>query len=253
MGDDEEATREFVWEALEAGPAGEPAGETGKFVKRAGRARVTYPNGDTYEGGLDEEGRKDGSGVYTWSTAEGANPWVPGEDEGGWPEGRPVRYEGGWSAGQKSGEGQIWYPSGDRYHGQWADDKKNGDGTYFYANGDIYSGQWANDVKSGKGAYVFKSDGSQLVGEFKDGSIATGKWVFRDGSVFVGRFRNNKPLGKGVFYFPSGNQQEGEWFEVGDEEDEEAPKTSVWKGGAVTVSAASASDVTRAPLPPAVS
>lgn len=243
----------FTWEALEAGPGGEPAGETAKFVKRAGRARATYANGDIFEGSFDEEGRKTGHGTYTWSTAPGANPWGPQDEEETWPEGRPVRYEGGWLNGQKSGEGQIWYPNGDRYHGQWAEDKKHGDGTYFYANGDIYSGSWANDVKAGKGAYVYKRDGSQLVGEFKDGSLSTGKWVFKDGSVFVGRFKDNQPLGKGVFYFPSGNQQEGEWLHVGDEEDEEAPKQCVWRGGAVTPSATTASDVTRAPLPPAVS
>lgn len=167
-------------------------------------------------------------------------------------EGKPVRYEGEWSEGNKSGIGQIWYPNGDRYHGNWADDKKNGDGTYFYANGDIYSGNWVDDVKSGTGAYVFGGDGSQLVGEFKAGSITTGKWVFKDGSVFVGRFNNNKPSGKGVFYFPSGNQQEGVWVEEGDEEDEDAPKKISWNGGAVTPGT-NAADVIRAPLPAAAS
>merc|ERR1719478_656088 len=68
---------------------------------------------------------------------------------------------------------------------------------------------------------------------------------------YVGQFRNNKPIGKGVFYFPNGNQQEGEYVEVGDEEDEEAPKTLVWRGGAVVPATTSAKDLTRAPLPPA--
>ncbi len=78
------------------------------------RARVTYPNGDTYEGSFNEDRLKDGPGVYTWSLEEGANPWLP---EGGLPEGRVVKYEGSWSNGLRSGIGKIFYPNGDRYHG----------------------------------------------------------------------------------------------------------------------------------------
>lgn len=90
----------------------------------------------------------------------------------------------------------------------------------------------------------------QLVGEWENGSIATGKWVFEDGTSFHGQFKNNKPIGKGVFFFPSGNQQEGEYVEEGDDEDEEVPKKLVWRGGAVVASKVSAKDLVRAPLPP---
>jgi hypothetical protein len=123
------------------------------------RARVTYPNGDTFEGSFNDAKVKDGPGVYTWSLEEGANPWLP---EGGLPEGRVVKYEGSWSNGKRSGIGKMFYPNGDRYHGTlrtcgfvfsigvtvpcvygdasglWANNKPNGEGTYFYANGDLY-------------------------------------------------------------------------------------------------------------------
>ena len=46
------------------------------------RAKVTYPNGDTFEGAFNDNKKKHGRGIYTWSTASGANPWVP---EGGYP------------------------------------------------------------------------------------------------------------------------------------------------------------------------
>lgn len=88
------------------------------------------------------------------------------------------------------------------------------------------------------------------MGEWENGSIATGKWVFEDGTSFHGQFKNNKPIGKGVFFFPSGNQQEGEYVEEGDDEDEEVPKKLVWRGGAVVASKVSAKDLVRAPLPP---
>ncbi len=166
-------------------------------------------------------------------------------------EGTAVKYQGAYKGGKKNGLGQIWYPNGDRYHGLWADDQKSGQGTYYYKNGDVYSGSWAGDVKSGNGTYVFAKDRSQLVGDWNNGSLTAGKWVFEDGTNYHGQFRNNKPIGKGVFYFPNGNQQEGEYVEVGDDEDEEAPKTLVWRGGAVVPATTSAKDLTRAPLPPA--
>ena len=46
------------------------------------RAKVTYPNGDTFEGSFNDNKKKHGRGIYTWSTAAGSNPWIP---EGGYP------------------------------------------------------------------------------------------------------------------------------------------------------------------------
>ena len=123
-------------------------------------------------------------------------------------EGTSVKYSGAYAGGQKNGLGQIWYPNGDRYYGLWEANKKSGEGTYYYKNGDVYSGNWANDVKSGSGTYVFAKDRSQLVGDWANGTLTSGKWVFEDGTSYHGQFRNNKPIGKGVFYFPNGNQQE---------------------------------------------
>lgn len=57
------------------------------FVRHAGRARIDYPSGDTYEGPFSASLRKHGRGVYTWSAAPGAHPWVPAEGypgEEGW-------------------------------------------------------------------------------------------------------------------------------------------------------------------------
>lgn len=43
------------------------------------RCKVSYPNGDTFEGSFNEKLEKHGRGVYTWGTAVGNNPWVPEE------------------------------------------------------------------------------------------------------------------------------------------------------------------------------
>lgn len=248
MADDDEVKQDYAWEALTAAE-GADAPDSGKFVKAAGPAKATYPNGDTFEGAFNEDRQREGeSCTYTWNLAEGAQAWVP---EGGFPEGTSVKYVGAYKAGKKNGLGQIWYPNGDRYYGLWEDDLKSGEGTYYYKSGDVYSGNWAGDTKSGRGTYVFAKDRSQLVGDWSNGSLASGKWVFEDGTSYHGQFKNNKPIGKGVFYFPNGNQQEGEYVELGDDEDEEAPKKLVWRGGAVVPATTSAKALTRAPLPPA--
>ena len=43
--------------------------ETVQWLSRAGNARVTYPNGDTYEGTFNEMGQRHGSGEYTYKSA----------------------------------------------------------------------------------------------------------------------------------------------------------------------------------------
>lgn len=248
MSEDGDA-RPYAWESLEPVEEGqEPA--TGDWVKTAGRARVVYPNGDTFEGTFNDARQKHGAGVYTWSTEEGSNPWLP---EGGLPEGRVVKYEGSWVEGKRSGVGKITFPNGDRYHGLWDNGRPHGEGTYYYSNGDLYSGNWERGVKSGKGAFVFGRDESQLVGDWVSGSITSGKWLFADGTTWHGRFKNNKPIGRGVFYFPNGNQQEGEYVEEGDPEDDEAEIKLVWRGGPMVVSTQSAADLARAPIPSASS
>ncbi|RYG51027.1 hypothetical protein EON67_04165 [archaeon] len=86
----------------------------------ARRAKVTYPNGDTYEGGFNEAKQKHGRGVYIWSCAVGANAWVPEE---GFPEGAApiVRYDGQYLDGKKHGIGKLLMPDGDKYHGMLLD------------------------------------------------------------------------------------------------------------------------------------
>lgn len=242
MADEDE--RPYQWESLEPVEDGADA-PTGAFIKSAGRARVTYPNGDIFEGVFNDALQKHGPGIYTWSTEEGANAWLP---EGGLPDGPAVKYEGAWAEGQRCGVGKMSFPNGDRYHGLWENGRMHGEGTYYYSNGDLYSGNWVNGVKSGKGAFVFGRDSSQLVGDWVRGSIVSGKWLFDDGTTWHGNFRNNKPIGRGVFYFVNGMQQAGEYVEEGDPEDDEEEKKLVWRGGDMVQSTQAASDLARAPL-----
>ena len=47
--------------------------ETTNFVKRAGRARTVYANGDVFEGIYDAKGRRHGKGSYIWNLSVRCN------------------------------------------------------------------------------------------------------------------------------------------------------------------------------------
>ncbi len=213
---------------------------------------MTYPNGDTFEGAFNDNKKKHGRGIYTWSTSSGANPWVP---EGGYPEGKApiVRYEGAYFEGRKEGVGKMTFPNGEKYHGMWEADRFMGDGTYFYSNGDIYSGGWHRGIRQGEGVLMYKADESQLVGRWERGSFVSGKWVMKDGTSWHGPFKAGKPLGRGIFYFTNGTMQEGEYVQEGEADgdgmDDAAAELKItWKGGPICASNATAEEVRRAPI-----
>ncbi|DAZ98031.1 TPA: hypothetical protein N0F65_004521, partial [Lagenidium giganteum] len=177
--------------------------ETLKYLKREGQVKITYANGDTYEGAINADRHKQGEGKYIWRKKV--------EDD----EVKEVAwYEGMYVLGERHGIGKMVFPNGDTYHGEWRRNKMNGDGSYMYANGDIFSGKFENGIRVGKGTYEFAEDKSLLVGNWSDHAIQDGKWMFKDGGSYVGRFENGKPIGNCLFKFPSGLQQDGEYIKT---------------------------------------
>ena len=71
--------------------------EETNWIKRAGKARVTYPNGCTFEGTFDDEKTKQGAGVYVWMG--------PGAEEDSVEE--KARYEGAYKDNMKHGVGNT--------------------------------------------------------------------------------------------------------------------------------------------------
>jgi hypothetical protein len=225
MADDEEAGCKV--EYLDT-PDGTP--EETNWIMRAGRAKVTYPNGCTFEGTFDAERIKQGQGVYVWVK--------PGEDDEGPTE--KARYEGNYKDGLRCGFGKMTFPSGDTYEGEWQDNKMSGEGTYWYKkSNDIYSGAWANNKKNGEGRYEFGADSSILVGNWTNGQIDKGTWELKGTGKYDGEFKLGRPIGEGRFEFLNGITQEGEYVVVKAEGEEEeaapeegeavAPNVS-WKG-----------------------
>ena len=206
--------------------------EETNWIKRAGKAKVTYVNGCTFEGSFDDEKIKQGAGVYVWMG--------PGEEEDEAPV-EKARFEGNYKDGAKEGLGRMTFPSGDIYEGEWKANMMTGEGSYTYkASGDIYSGSFKEGKKHGQGTYEFAKDSSILAGTWEEGQIVSGSWTLKGCAVYEGEFKLGRPIGSGKFNFSSGLSQTGSYEEKPRGEDEEepaegevvAPNVS-WKGDTI--------------------
>jgi hypothetical protein len=254
MGDEDESN--YKVEYLDGAEGQDP--EVFNWVARAGKARVTYADGSTFEGAcdccsntvllpttckgsFDSEKLKMGYGVYIWMEQEV-------EDEA---RREKARYEGQYWQGKRQGAGKLTYPNGDIYHGEFVDNQVehtrthsilplthvqiHGQGTYTYkASGDVYSGMFEHGTKQGEGIYEFGADQSQLIGQWEHGELPAGSWRFKATGQYDGAFKGCKPIGEGRFSFVGGIVQEGEYVEVhaADAEDD-APTQLVWRGKSV--------------------
>lgn len=199
--------------------------ETTNWLNKGGNVKITYPDGSTYEGPINEERVKHGDGIYTWRkiAEEGEEPV------------ELAKYVGPYANGKKHGLGEFTYPNGDVYKGYFVEDKISGDGTYTYkASGDIFSGTWTDGVKDGEGCYKYGADGSVLKGTWVSGVISAGTWTFTDGTVFTGSFSDGKPVGPGSFALRNGIVQNGEYIVSAPEEDaEDETPVITWKAESV--------------------
>lgn len=83
-----------------------------------GEGKLTYWNGDVYEGNYKDD-VKNGFGKYYYSETKN-------------------RYEGEWVNGKKEGKGVFIWSNGDKYEGQFLKDNKHGKGKLTHNSGDVY-------------------------------------------------------------------------------------------------------------------
>ncbi len=127
--------------------------------------------GDKYEGFL-KNGKRDGTGKYTWGDGS--------------------VYEGGYKDDMKHGEGTYRWADGSSYTGTFYNDVKDGEGTFVFANGDKYEGQFAADVREGIGKYTWQN-GEYYIGEFKNNMMdGHGTYFWVSGRSYEGTFKENK-------------------------------------------------------------
>ena len=94
----------------------------GGFMPKENK-KLTYPNGDVYEGDL-LGGKPHGKGKYIYTGGR--------------------LYEGDWVAGKFQGKGKLILPSGDVYEGDFDFGKFHGKGKLTSANGTVQDGNWDN-------------------------------------------------------------------------------------------------------------
>jgi len=139
-----------------------------------GQGRLTFLNGDMYEGNFEVD-KRDGFGCYKWK------------------DGR--QYRGEFSDNKRHGQGTFLYPNDDIYEGAFVHGKREGYGRFVFHNGSVYEGEWKDGLYHGRGRLVDAS-GKTISGTFA-GGLAHGPATESgpDGSVtFVGKWRQGKPV-----------------------------------------------------------
>jgi hypothetical protein len=118
--------------------------------------KLTYPNGDYYEGSFPEEGFT-GFGRRTLDNGI---------------------YEGNFVSGDFSGKGKFTLKNGDIYEGDFADGDFNGIGKFTEANGNSYEGGVVGGKREGKGKFTL-ANGDWFETEFVDGNPVGEVTVYR--------------------------------------------------------------------------
>ena len=187
-----------------------------------------------YDGQFTEEGIYDGTGKITFSNDE---TWY-GEFKNGVPyngKGILYFYPGKFIKGVKNGDGEYYFPKGDKYIGEIMDgqktgkalmffyvdkssydgfyknDKRNGQGTLTFLNGSIYEGSWKDDLANGVGVIRF-NNGDVYEGEWIDSHAhGDGTFTSSNGLVYKGQFRNGFFSGSGKLIYTNNTTYEGQW------------------------------------------
>jgi hypothetical protein len=155
-----------------------------------GEFRVTYQNGEVYEGQYVDE-RRHGVGEYHYLDAS--------------------IYEGEWFKNRRQGFGVYTRADGGIYEGEWDRDYIHGEGIWRWADGSSYMGDNIDGSRTGRGVYI-TAHGDVYVGEFRENNIeGLGTFTYNDGTIYEGKFRKNLREGDAVFSYPGGVKEVGEW------------------------------------------
>lgn len=101
-----------------------------------------------------------------------------------YPDG--TEYVGQWKDGKEHGQGIVrWRVDGDTawYSGEWVDGKWHGNGIFSYPDGTKYEGKWKEGERHGQGVETY--NGTEKVGEWKDGTFYEGTIIHQDGRKVI--------------------------------------------------------------------
>ena len=163
-------------------------GDLDGFV-RHGKGKMTYANGDVYEGEFSNDEIL-GIGKFTY--------YKTGDV-----------YEGNIKNGKKTGQGKYSYLDGTCYEGNYDRDMPNGQGKLTFFDGAVYEGNFVDGTRQGQGKYTFAS-GDVYEGEFKDGKMqGNGVYSFACGDKYEGQFSDGKINGEGKYTWADGRDYTG--------------------------------------------
>ncbi len=155
-----------------------------------GEYRVTYQNGEVYEGQYVDE-RRHGIGEYHFLDGS--------------------IYEGEYFKNKRQGFGVFTILDKSVYEGEWDRDYIHGEGIWRWADGSCYMGDNIDGERTGRGVYI-TDHGDVYVGEFKNNAMhGNGTFTYNDGTRYEGTFRENLREGNAVFTYPNGVKDIGEW------------------------------------------
>ena len=161
-------------------------------------ARVFLPNGDIYEGEMNNS-CFNGKGKLISAKGEiYEGDFINGEKNG---KGKIIfedktEYEGLFDKGEFK-KGKMKWPNGYEYNGDFSGAKLCGFGTLSSPSGEFYEGNFVNNMFNGKGKYIFEN-GDSYEGDFQYG-LRKGKGVYNalHKYEYNGNWDNNLPCGVG--------------------------------------------------------
>ena len=199
---------------------------------------INFSNGDTYQGTLNKNNKKEGYGTYTnkngfkykaiWKDDKITDYGIFIDPKGNYIKGTIVngeinngemliknkfKYIGDVVNNIPNNKGIIYNFSGKYiYEGDFINGVMEGDGIIKYSDGTYYEGQFRNDKYQGKGKILFKNGGS-YEGDFNNNLIhGKGKYIYPGGKIYEGDFQNGMKHGFGKISWSENKYFEGFWI-----------------------------------------
>ena len=159
--------------------------------------RIEFIGGDVYEGQVNDDGKLDGDGVFTYKIG---TTFVG-------------KYKDGWKV-----NGKETFAGGNTYEGEYENDEENGNGVYTWAlkHGAyppfIYDGHWKDGKRDGYGVFRTKDDNYYIyAGDWKNDKKHGFATEQRGGVTYKGHFQDGKRSGEGTLTKKNGVVLTGEW------------------------------------------
>ena len=134
--------------------------------------------GDRYEGGIDENKRYAGFGVYYFASGDRMEGEFKPDGSAlahriyHWADG--AHYEGEYRRGagsERDGYGVYTTADGQRYEGQWVHDRMSGYMISTAPNGEQYEGEFRDDLANGRGILLDRAGQMIKAGIWRDGKL----------------------------------------------------------------------------------